>query len=82
VVAGIGEVDVAERINSHALRRVQLRLRRQTAVAVEPAHARTSDGGDEPVRADLPDPVVETVGDIEVALAVEDGGAGPVQSSL
>src|SRR5208282_5051307 len=67
VVAGIGEEEVTGGIHRDAVRLVKLGLRGRTVVAAEARYPSARDGGDDAVGADLADPVVAGVGDVEVA---------------
>src|SRR3984893_18768605 len=76
----VGDIDVARLVDGDAGALVEASLRRQAAVAGVPSLARAGTGGDiSGARVDPPDPVIERVGKIEIAVRVEVDVEGPVQ---
>lgn len=78
VVLGICDVEVALCVQCQRLAacdrtcgKIQLRVPGEAAVAREPASVCAGHGSDETLEVNLPDPIVEGVGDIEVSLIVE-----------
>ena len=78
VVDLVADVDVPGGIHDDLPRDVELRRGRLSAVAREPGRARAGDGRDVPAD-DLPDTVVERVGDVDRSLRVDGDAAGSVQ---
>ena len=88
VVEAVGQVDVALGVDGHAVGLVQLGLGRRAAVAAEGAGRASAVVGagrvaghrrDDAVLVDPPDPVVEGVGDVHVAVPAEGHRPGVVE---
>src|SRR5882672_3019645 len=76
----VGDIDVARRVDRDAVGLVEAGLRRRAAVAGIAGLARAGASGDvSGARLDPPDPVVERVGEVEIAARVEADIEGPVQ---
>jgi hypothetical protein len=71
VVRGIGDEHVAVVVERHAGRILQVGLGGRTAIAQERGDAVAGDRRDRPVRGDPTDPVVERVGDEDVASMID-----------
>src|SRR5690606_32999309 len=72
VVADVADVEVALWTELDAVRLLELRLRRRTAVAAVARLARARDGGEEAgLHLDLAHGVVDHVDDVEIARGVE-----------
>ncbi len=82
VVAGIGNIEFARPVYRHAIRPVQPRLERRAAVSAVPFPSAPRHRGNVPRGVDPADPVVESIGDVEVARPVRRHGMGTVQPRL
>ena len=76
MVVLIREVDVAERIDGEVARAGEHGLNRRTAIAGVTASTGTGDGTDDAVGSNYADPIVEQVGDKEVAVVVQGESGG------
>ena len=71
---GVGDVEVVGGVEGEALRGVELGGGGGAVVAGEALGAGAGDGGDVAEGVDLADDVVAGLGDVEIALGVEDDG--------
>ena len=71
VVAGIGDIEIAHRVDRHAGRRLKRRLRGRAADGGETRLAVARDGPDVAVEGDFADAVIAGVRDEEVAGGIE-----------
>src|SRR5439155_901156 len=82
VVPDIGDEEVPRRVDGDARGGVERRLCRRAPVAREVHGPVPSDGRDDPRRGDLPDAVVEEVGDEEVPRRVDGDAPGEAELRL